>query len=154
MYNYCKTDLLNCNTHQTTLKSSKKLPSYLYEMYFETSNFCLEVLIKAIHVPGHFSCTKSSSHSAASRTLLSVLWHDLVTPAGANDNRNTHGSEKHLWTNQERRRTRCKRRNNFVPFGQEPVRSSERSLGIIGGLTLVCVKLETKESGHCLFQYS
>lgn len=151
MYNYHKTDLLNCNTHQTTLKSSKKLPSYLHEMYFETSNFCLEVLIKAIHVPGHFSCTKSSSRSAASRTLLSVLRHDLVTPAGANDTRNTHGSQKHLWTNQER--WRCKRRNNFVPFSQEPVRSSERSLGS-GGQTRVCVKLETKESGHCLFQYS
>lgn len=58
---YTVGDLLNCNTHQTTLKNSKELPSDLHEMYFETCNFCLKVLIKAIHVPGHFPCSKVSS---------------------------------------------------------------------------------------------
>lgn len=53
---------------------------------------------------------------------------------------------------QERWRTKCKRRNNFVPFIQEPVRSLEWQQR--GQKALVWVKSETPEFCHCLLKHS
>lgn len=53
---------------------------------------------------------------------------------------------------QEGWRTECKRRNNFVPFIQESVRSLEWQQR--GKKALVWVKSETPEFCHCLLEHS
>lgn len=50
---------------------------------------------------GIFLVVSRLSRSIASRTLLSLLWHNLITPTGANDNMSADQKNIFEWTKKD-----------------------------------------------------
>lgn len=100
---------------------------------------------------GTFLVVKCLPHSAASRTLLSVLWHHLITPVGTNGNTNADQKNSFKWSKKDEE-LNVKEEAILYPLYKSLLdlwNDNKR-----GKKALVWLKSEAPEFCHCFLKHS